>query len=309
MTFSDPENYARSIRGANIELTELGGGDFAGKITRVDFHRLWMQRLSENLPRILHSAHSSDRVIVSFQTQPGASLIRSGIEVSPHSVVCLGTNHSYFQRSSGPIGWGAMSMPMEDMRSVTAAVTGHDLKPLPHDLIVNPGVQPMARLQRLHLAAGRLAEVSPDIIANPAAAHGLEQALLQAMIACLGMPDRVVRDTARHRHAQIMRRFHAAIGERSGEAVYIPELCATVGVPERTLRLCCYESLGMGPKRYLLLRRMNLARQRLRRANSTVTTVTEIAASLGFWSFGRFAVEYKALFDEAPSGTLQQAAP
>ena len=43
----------------------------------------------------------------------------------------------------------------------------------------------MARLQRLHAAAGRLAEDAPEIIAHPEAARGLEQALIEAMVDCL----------------------------------------------------------------------------------------------------------------------------
>jgi AraC-like DNA-binding protein len=61
----------------------------------------------------------------------------------------------------------------------------------------------------------------------------------------------------------------------------------------------------MGPKQYLLRRRMNLARQDLRQADASTTTVTAIAANLGFWSFGRFATDYKALFGEMPSTTLR----
>ena len=90
--------------------------------------------------------------------------------------------------------------------------------------------------------------------------------------------------------------------------MYIPDLCAIVGVPERTVRLCCYESLGMGPKRYLLLRRMNLAWQALRKADMAVTTVTDVAANFRFWNFGRFSVEYKVLYGELPSTTLRERA-
>jgi transcriptional regulator GlxA family with amidase domain len=62
--------------------------------------------------------------------------------------------------------------------------------------------------------------------------------------------------------------------------------------------------LGMGPKRYLLLRRMNLLRRVLSESTPRDITVTEIATGLGFWQFGRLAVEYKALFGESPSTTL-----
>jgi hypothetical protein len=42
----------------------------------------------------------------------------------------------------------------------------------------------MARLQRLHAAAGRPAEEVPEIIANPDVARGLKQALIEAMVGC-----------------------------------------------------------------------------------------------------------------------------
>jgi transcriptional regulator GlxA family with amidase domain len=106
------------------------------------------------------------------------------------------------------------------------------------------------------------------------------------------------------RHAAIMRRFHAAIERQPERPRFIPELCMEIGVSERTLRICCQEQLGMGPKRYLLMRRMRLAREALFANSPTDTTVTEIATRYGFWQFGRFAREYKLLFGELPSATL-----
>ena len=67
------------------------------------------------------------------------------------------------------------------------------------------------------------------------------------------------------------------------------------------------EHLGMSPKEYLSLRRMNMARHELREADSTATTVTDIAMRYGFWELGRFAVGYRRLFGEAPSATLHRA--
>src|SRR5262249_15350126 len=132
---------------------------------------------------------------------------------------------------------------------------------------------------------------------------GLEQALIEAMVICAGGQAHENRVTLRQ-HAAIMRRFYQAI-ERSGDQpLYIPEICKEIGASDRTLRACCHEYLGMSPKHYLMLRRMNMVRRALQRASSSEITVTEIATRYGFWQFGRLAVEYRALFGEAPSATL-----
>jgi AraC-like DNA-binding protein len=49
--------------------------------------------------------------------------------------------------------------------------------------------------------------------------------------------------------------------------LYLTEICAAIGVSERTLRASCERHLGMGPIRYLTLRRMHLVRGRSRVRN------------------------------------------
>ena len=60
----------------------------------------------------------------------------------------------------------------------------------------------------------------------------------------------------------------------------------------------------MGPKQYLMRRRMHLVRRALLSA-VTETTVTEIATRFGFWHLGRFSGCYQTIFGEFPSATLQ----
>jgi AraC-like DNA-binding protein len=287
----------------------VGRGEFEAKVTRINFHRLWVQRFSERLPRVMHSTNATGRAIISFHTQPGPDIVRSGVDVGPNSIARLGEDHSYFQRSSGLINWGAMSLPVEDMRAAGLAISGCDLTPLSDELILTPPPAAMANLQRLHAAAGDLAERAPEIIANADAARGLEQALTHSMVACLSTAEASEDVSAKRRHERIMRRVHTVIEQHSGDAIFLADLCAIAGVSERTLRVCCYESWGMGPKRYLLRRRMNLARQALRQAEAAETSVTEVATRYGFWQLGRFSVEYKALYGETPSTTLRSLAP
>jgi len=303
-TFTDADDYASAIRATRAEITVTGRGDFTAKLTRIDLHRLWMQRFSDNLPRVAHSAPRTGRATISFRTAPGPSFLWSGAEMQPTNIIRHSEGKDSFQRSSGSACWGAISLPVGDMVSVGAAIAGVDLAPPRDALIVIPSPAAMAKLQRLHAAAGQLAEDASAVIAHPEAARGLEQALIEAMVGCLGQGEvREDRSALRH-HAMIMRRFRRAVEENPDQALYIPELCRSIGVADRTLRVCCQEQLGMSPKRYLLLRRMHLARRALRDNAPTATTVTEIAAQYGFWQFGRFAGEHKSLFGELPSATL-----
>ena len=153
---------------------------------------------------------------------------------------------------------------------------------------------------------GNLAEDAPEIIANPDAARGLEQSLIDALVELPQHRQGRESSLAQGQHAIVMRRFRRVVEENPEQPLYIPEICKAIRVPDRTLRLCCQEHLGMGPKRYLLLRRMHLARRALREAAPDATSVTDVATRYGFWQLGRFAVEYQSLFGESPSATLRQ---
>ena len=302
-TFTDPDDFAASFVGTNVELTLLERGRFEAKLQFIDFERLKMRRLSDNLPRIGHTADVFDQATIAFRTHPGPRMIRDGVEMHTPNIIRRKSSGSAFQKSDGLARWGIMSLPLEEL-SLLEAFAGCDLTPPKDAVSVTPPVGAMAKLQQLHAAAGHLAEDAPLVLAHPEAARDLEQALIEAMVTCLAASAVGEDRSALRQHAKIMRRFHRVIEENQDNALFIPELCTAIGASERTLRVCCQEQLGVSPKRYLLLRRMHLVRRALRESVPTQTTVTEIATRYGFWQFGRFAGEYKSLFGELPSTTL-----
>jgi len=126
------------------------------------------------------------------------------------------------------------------------------------------------------------------------------------MIACL-TEHMSIPDTFGSRcHSTVMARFERALATNPKRPFYLAEICAATGVSERTLQICCQEYLGMGPVRFLWLRRMHLARRELMKAASETTTVTTIAMEHGFGELGRFSVVYRSLFGESPSRTLNR---
>ena len=305
--FTDPDDYAAAIRQGVSEMTVTGRGVFRAEIVRIDFHQLWMQRFMENTSRIRHTTGLGGRAVIAFPAQPGPAQSWQGVELTPANLIRHKPGASYYHRSAGASATATMSLPLAEIAAISTAFAGRDLSPPRDASIVTPPPAAMARLQRLHAAAAHMAKTQPDIIANPESARGLEQALIEAMVACLATGEASEEHGARRRHALIMRRFHRYVAERPDQSIYIPEICKAIGVAERTLRVCCQEQLGTSAKHFLLMRRMHLARRDLSRADPKSTTVTEVATRYGFWQFGHFAGEYKSIFGELPSVTLARA--
>jgi len=164
----------------------------------------------------------------------------------------------------------------------------------------------MEKLLCLHEAAAKLAEDTAQSNAQSEPARTLEQALLHATVMCLSESASVQMGWGIVRHATIIARFEELLATNYDRPLHLVELCAAIGASERTLRVSCIEHLGMGPVRYLWLRRMHLVRRALIMAAPGSATVTEIATANGFWELGRFAVEYRTLFGESPSTSLRQ---
>jgi AraC-like DNA-binding protein len=307
-TFADPDDWTTTFRGSQAELTITARGQFSAKLTWIRLHCLQMQRFFDNLPRILHVAHVHRRATISFLGSQGPPQCWGGSELTPGDVMLHNLDQNHFQQTSGIASSRFISLPVEDFVSAGATMVGCDLTPPKGSLIFRPPPHALAKLRRLHAAAGRLAEEAPEVIVNSDAAYGLEQVLIEAMVGCLSNNKAREDSVAQRQHELIMRRFRRVVEENPDQPLYIPELCKAIGVSERTLRVCCREQLGLGPKRYLLLRRLHLARRALREGSSDATTVTEIATRYGFWHFGRFAGEYQSLFGEAPSSTLHRRA-
>jgi AraC family ethanolamine operon transcriptional activator len=82
-------------------------------------------------------------------------------------------------------------------------------------------------------------------------------------------------------------------------------LATAAGVSVRTLETAFKEYFDEVPSHYLQLRRIKQIHSALCAAKVGEKTVTEILADHGEWEFGRFAGNYRSLYGEFPSQTLQ----
>ena len=304
-SFASPDDYCAALRAGTGNLTFIRGGNFNARLTWLNLDNLQMLHGHENLPRIGFFSLSSEPAFVSFPTNAGAPLTYDGIGLQFGDFVFHSRGERMHQRTGGEGAWGLISLSPEWLAACSAALAGMPIAVPSEGRVLRPPKRTARLLLGLHSRICSLAETKHERVANPEVARALAQELVHALINCLTLGDVSGHLKKRRRHHEIMVQFEDALAANSDPRLSLPELCSAIGVPERTLRACCSEFLGMSPTRYHLLRRLNLARSALRRANPETTSVAEIARNHQFIELGRFAVAYRTVFGEMPSFTLR----
>jgi AraC-like DNA-binding protein len=307
-SFTDPLACQTAFQTADVELFPTAKGSFHAEVTQVGINRLLIHRVRISLPEVNTVALKRGRKSIGFLAEPNSAPLRHcGFEVLPGDIVVNRSDVAH-QRSGANFYYGAMSLPNDDLDAAVETMVGRELPETSHERIIRPDLALMLRLLKLHKGVGQLAHDTPDILELPPVRRALENELIHVMVRCLAEGATVAPAKGCLRHDAVVARFEEFLEANPDRPLYLTEICAAVGVAERTLRVCCEKHLGMGPIRFLTLRRMHLAHRALLRADPSKSTVTRIVTDHGFWELGRFSVAYRALFGESPSETLQRPA-
>jgi AraC-like DNA-binding protein len=303
-TCGDPDGYAARFGDVRVDLTVTGAGEFRARLVRLKMKHLQVYWCREDLPRIARISLPPERIFVSFPVGP-ESLTSNGLVLRKGDLILHGRGERTHQRSENACQWALISFSPEQFANCSKALLGHSIAPPQVSRIVRPPRAEWLGLQRLVRQACGLAEAQQKLF-SPDVARALEQEILDAVIHCVASKGRDEKSRTRHHHAAVMVRFEEELDKYLDQKVAMPTLCAAIGVAERTLRMCCAEFLGVGPRRYLLLRRLNRARAALRRADPATASVAQVARNHQFLELGRFAVKYRITFGESPSTTLHR---
>src|SRR5262245_9800848 len=303
--FTDPDDYCANLPDVGIDLVRIGGGSFRARVTWYGMRQLRLVGIEESMARIAFLSLAPNRVFVSFSSSGDPSPIWNGMELLPGEIVLHGCGERFHQRTRGKSGWALISLPGADLTAYGHSLVGVRMPPPSTARILRPPRHVMAVLRRLHGQACRLARLKPELAAHPEVARAFEQDLVHALVNCLAAREARSASAIGQRRAEIMTRFEQTLAAHDEGLMTLPQICSSVGVPERTLRACCTGFLGMGPVSYHRLRRLNLVRAALLCADPSLTRVATAARRYGFLELGRFAAAYKAAFGETPSATLR----
>ena len=304
--FSDPLSFQAAIRTADLELLPTARGQFRAELTKVCMDQLWMQRFYQNLPLIAAGAMKPGRRVFTFFTSAEPATMRHcGMEVLSGDIIVNNFDEIH-QKTEAEFRLGSLSLTTLDLDAACKALTGCEFLGSPLKHVVRPNTALMSRLLMLHEMVGQIATTIPQVLEVPEAARALEQELIHILVRCLTESVSTQMTHSCDRRDRIVARFEEFLEANPNTPLYLPDVCAALGTVERTFRAACEDNLGMGPIRFLALRRMHLVHRALLLADHRSTTVTRVATDHGFWELGRFSVAYNALFGETPAETLRQ---
>jgi AraC family transcriptional regulator, ethanolamine operon transcriptional activator len=140
---------------------------------------------------------------------------------------------------------------------------------------------------------------------TPQSATLLEQDLMPLLIDAL--PPANQADAPRpYRRAALVSTAKAYIMTHLDQPMTLADICQAVCSSQRSLQYGFQEMLGMGPMAFVKIQRLHGIRRALLYADPKPETVAHLAHQWGFFSLGHFSRDYKQLFGESPSQTLQR---
>ncbi|MGH7101395.1 MAG: helix-turn-helix domain-containing protein [Acetobacteraceae bacterium] len=302
--FSDAAAFEAALREEGAEgLVVTGRGRFAARLTRVALIHANLAAGEERLSRIAFVAAPADSILISFPLDDESRLLLGGIELRSGEIATLGPGGQAHARTEGPCRWGGIRLPARELARLGLALHGAGLA-IP--TAARSWRAPRAERQRLcqiHAAAIRTAEARPSMLMELEAAHGLEQQIIERLIACLAASAGRGRPVPRHNNGLAVR-FEEFLCSSSHADLSIGGICIALGVSNSALGTCCERQLGIGPAQYLRLRRLQWFRRALLSGDGIAGNLAAVARRCGIRDVRRIAALYSAFFGEPPSATL-----
>lgn len=237
------------------------------------------------------AVHRGQRVPLAFG--------RSGLLVTPEEHLDI----------LGPANSGALIVSAE-----RAALEAHFGKltrgarpgPLKFAPQVDIATEPGAGLMRvIQFFAGEI-ERPAGLLASPIVRADAQEMLLSAVLACAAHDQHhLLTPSGPPVSPAYVRRAEAYIAERAADAITVTDVAASLGISVRALQAGFRRYRGTSPRRFLMERRLDLARRQLLHPGPSLT-VALIATNTGHAHVGRFSAAYRRRFGETPRETLRR---
>nr|WP_315463707.1 helix-turn-helix domain-containing protein [uncultured Rhodoferax sp.] len=304
---SDASQHASSVQEWNQRYEQVSGGHFCGRFERLQLGRTLVLRETANRTLVQSGHVCTGMVAIGVVRRAGEGGRFCGTELGRGSMFGAAGDSEFQFFAGADMELDAVSVPLADLEMLRTTMDEPEpalgLRPARHGVLEAGSASAAALGVMLDHA---LAAAAPaGATAHPHAARMLELALADAVLQCQGPAVKAHGGRGAFNKQRIVAAARAYMEQHPDAVLAVPDLCKAIGASRRALQYAFEEVLQVSPVTYLRLMRLNRARADLLQPHAG--SVGDVAARWGFWHLSRFAAEYKALFGELPSATLQRA--
>ncbi|MHA6196055.1 helix-turn-helix domain-containing protein [Pseudomonas wadenswilerensis] len=298
----DIDEHASHMTGWRMNFDQVSAGAFRGEMVELDLG--WMQVIHDRTNQVIIKGGAARPGTVSFNIPVRCS----------GNVYCAGNQVP----EDTALVTSADTLPqLRAPQSVDLVIVSVEQSVLERELDLHgiafgqgqaPRIYPLQGLrvrEELQALVSGIEGAPADIQAGLSQGTGRHQArdLIMGQLLDLLPSDTPIQLTTSARKRLVDRACEYAMAHLD-EPFTILDMCRDIGASRRKLQYCFQETLEINPLAYLRALRLNAVRRELRA--STLPCVQDVATRWGFWHLSRFSSEYRALFGELPSQTLNR---
>jgi methylphosphotriester-DNA--protein-cysteine methyltransferase len=294
--------YADAVQGASVTYLKSEPSSWRWGVQQILLDRTILQFGIDGGAGIVHGVTDPNLFSVIMQTTEFDDRVwLDGVACPSFALITLPPETHFTFIRTGPEKWLSWSMRKEESLALRLQLATRPLHPFKTEkhIVMLPKAAATVFRSIAHDVFGRGAECAPDAEIEKAMFQHVEQAW-EKNDGVIALPIENTRPAE-----QIVFRALRYVQSRGDENVEIGDLARVSNVNYRTLLRAFERYLKVSPKRYLKLRQINAVYHSMRRSGGRLP-LADILAANGVSEFGRFAGEYRAVFNELPSATHQR---
>jgi AraC family ethanolamine operon transcriptional activator len=303
--FSDIDEFSQATRGWDLDFRQLAPGNLEASLNAI----------IQPSAHIMHSKFN--RRFLQFGSPPPGTRTFGILDQGIEGVHWYGRNVTDSTLLSFHPTSGFEALSQTDFRCYTLSFTEVQLARISEalgfpdidDLLDRYEAAHTCENEALTAIRDKLRQIFDATESNPAIArtsglrNEIEHEIPALLLSTLSMAASEIRKPSMRARRRTLEKAVSFIDEHAEQFLTIEELCRAVGVSWRTLDYAFKEHFEISPKKYLMAVKLNAVQKELRRMGPK-STIANIANRWGFWNMSQFAKDYRKLFGELPSETV-----
>jgi AraC family ethanolamine operon transcriptional activator len=306
--FTDFEKFAQTTRAWDLDFIQLDGGNFETEIIQIGVGDVQLARAGFN--RFIDQKGSPPPGLWTFAmlADKSSQIIWRGRQVSKKSLMIYPPGSEIDAQSRPGFDVYTLSYPESLIDELTQMFGISSFRKLIGDTdLISANAPKLSKCREQTKRILSTIKEQPFKAKSQAIQREIRFSLSQQLISTLVHSGLDYHKPSYRRRDRALRRAKEYLREHARDSITVRDVHRATGVSERTLRYAFLEQFGVSPKTYLMARRLNGVRRQLYHADPSSITIADVANHWGFWHMGQFAADYRRLFGELPSETLNRS--